>query len=358
MYKNNEDSNLKAYKSYINNREGRNGGGIEIMVKKNLANRTVIVSEGSNTIEELTIRTETRKRTINVISLYGKIESRENKENIREQFDHLEEIIKNIEKSGEDYILIGDLNAKIGNGENGIKENKPEINEAGKSLLSLEKSVNGMIINKTKKCRGMWTRINTQKETEKSVLDYVMSNVNVYEDIREMRIDEEKLYRPTKYRGKKTKETDHNTIIIELNDERPRQRKERNIRWNTSSKEGWEKFKKATENNKELDETWRSEDTQNEWKRWLGITKKILNETFGVVRITNRTKTGINPEIKELLQEKRELRKMTNKAKDKNTIDSLILKRKEIEGMICRKIEKEEEEKIDEITDKLNDRSK
>ena len=53
-------------------------------------------------------------------------------ENIRKQFSHLEELIKRIESSGEDYILIGDLNAKIWCKE-GIVENN-EQNEAGKAI--------------------------------------------------------------------------------------------------------------------------------------------------------------------------------------------------------------------------------
>ena len=61
MYKNNERSNIKAYKSYTRNREGKSGGGIEILVRNSIENRTVIISEGCSEIEELTIRTESKK---------------------------------------------------------------------------------------------------------------------------------------------------------------------------------------------------------------------------------------------------------------------------------------------------------
>ena len=79
MYRNNEETKLKAYKSYTNNREGRHGGGIEIMVRNNVQNKRIIVSERNDEIEELTIRTETKKIAMNIISMYGKIEGRENK---------------------------------------------------------------------------------------------------------------------------------------------------------------------------------------------------------------------------------------------------------------------------------------
>ena len=99
LYRNNERTKLKNYRSFNKNRENKNGGGIEILIKNSMENRTITISEGSQEIEELTIRTETRKRAINIITLYGKIEGRVNREKIREQFTHLEELINNIESA-------------------------------------------------------------------------------------------------------------------------------------------------------------------------------------------------------------------------------------------------------------------
>ena len=314
MYKNNEETKLKAYKSYTNNRENRSGGGIEIMVRNCVQNRTVKVSEGNEDIEELTVRTETRKRALNIISLYGKIEGRESKDKINNQFSHLEELIQHIEKAGEDYILIGDLNAKIGNKENGIKGNNEAINEAGKSFLNLEEKTKAIIVNKTEKCTGKWTRVNTKNEKEKSILDYVMTNESLYEDLIEMKIDEEKLLRLTKYKGKEIKETDHNTIIIKIEDEVVKQRKEKQHRWKTNNDEAWEKYKNTTEDNKELDKTWKNEkDTNKNWREWKHIVYKILNETLGKIRITNDNKQGIDKEVREMMKEKREVRKKSMK---------------------------------------------
>ena len=137
MYSKNEKTSIRAYKSFTNNREGKSGGGIEILVRNTVANKTLKISEGSPEIEELTIRTETQNRILNIISLYGKIEGRESKEKIQKQFFHLQELINRIENAGEDYILVGDLNAKIGCKENGIKGNNMDQNEAGKELLNL-----------------------------------------------------------------------------------------------------------------------------------------------------------------------------------------------------------------------------
>ena len=357
MYKNNESTTLKGYKSYTNNRKEKSGGGIEIMIRKNMENRTVIVSEGNQDVEELTIRTETKKRTINIISMYGKIEGRESNEKIKEQFSHIKELIKTIENSGEDYILIGDLNAKIGNKEDGIKGNKEGKNNAGKALLKLEEEVKGVIVNKTRKCNGLWTRVNTQKENEKSVLDYVLTNESIFEDIKEMKIDEEKLYRLTKYKGREIKETDHNTMIIEINDEVIKQKKEKQYRWNTKSKKGWLKYEKDTENNKELDSTWKNDkNIPKEWKDWKRVMYNIFDKTFGKIRLTGKQKQGIDEEVRTMIQDKRDIRKETKITENQTEKEILIKKRQELEQQIKKKIEENEEEKLEEITRKLSDK--
>ena len=347
---------IKAYKSYINNREEKSGGGIEILIRKNIENRTVKISEGTQEIEELTVRTESKKRIINIISLYGKTEGRETKENIKKQFSHLEELIKRIESSGEDYILIGDLNAKIGCKEDGIEGNNEEQNEAGKALLNLEKVTQGTIINKTPKCKGQWTRVNTKNGSEKAILDYVMTNESVYDDIIEMKIDEEKLYRLTNYKGKEIKETDHNTIIIEINDTRQQQKRDKKVIWNTKNKDGWEIYKENTERNKDLDQTWESKDVQKEWKEWMKVVNKILGESLGKIRISDKNRQGIDNEIRELMQEKREVRRKTNLTKNTENKNILIGRRKEIEAQIKKKIGENEEKKIYEMTEKLSDK--
>ena len=63
-----------------------------------------------------------------------------------------------------------------------------------------------------------------------------------------MNIDEEKLYRLTNYKGKETKETDHNTIIVELNDARQHQETDKKVRWNKNNKKKAGKYTKKIQN--------------------------------------------------------------------------------------------------------------
>ena len=347
MYRNNERTKIRSYTPYTSNREGKSGGGVEILVRKNMENKTLKISEGSPGIEELTVRTETKKRTINIITLYGKIEGRESKENIKKQ------VSLQIESTGEDYILVGDLNAKIGCKEDGIEGNNEGQNEAGKALLNLEQKCQGLIVNKTKKCKGKWTRVNTKNNKEKSILDYVITNQSTYDDIIEMKIDEEKLYRLTNYKGKEMTETDHNTIIIEMNDTRLAQKIDTKTRWNTKNKKGWEIYKDITENNKDLDKTWRGDDIEKEFENWMIVAEKILSRSLGKIRITNKNKQGIDDEVRKMMEEKRKVRKETNNTENPESKTTLINRRKEIEAQIKKKINANQEEKIMEVTKKL-----
>ena len=47
MYKNKENTKLKGYKSYTRNREEKSGGGIEIIIRNSIENRTITISEGN-----------------------------------------------------------------------------------------------------------------------------------------------------------------------------------------------------------------------------------------------------------------------------------------------------------------------
>ena len=183
-----------------------------------------------------------------------------------------------------------------------------------------------------------------------------MTNQSTFDDIIEMKIDEEKLYRLTNYKGKEMKETDHNTIIIEMNDTRLAQKIDTKTRWNTKNKKGWEIYKDITENNKDLDKTWRGDDIEKEFENWMTVTDKILNRSLGKIRITNKNKQGIDEDVRKMMEEKRKVRKETNNTENPESKITLINRRKEIEAQIKKKINANEEERIIEVTKNLSDK--
>merc|ERR1739842_278532 len=83
---------------------------------------------------------------------------------------------------------------------------------------------------------------------------------------------------------------------------------------------------------------------------------KILNETFGKFRITNNNKQGIDKEVKELLNEKRKIRRKTKKAENPEEKRKFEEERKEIERQIKFRLEEKEEKKISDMTKNLSDK--
>merc|ERR1739842_145697 len=160
-----------------------------------------------------------------------------------------------------------------------------------------------------------------------------------------------------KYKGREIKETDHNTMIIEINDEVIKQKKEKQYRWNTKSKKGWLKYEKDTENNKELDSTWKNDkNIPKEWKDWKRVMYNIFDKTFGKIRPSGKQKQGIDEEVRTMIQDKRDIRKETKITENQTEKEILIKKRQELEQQAKKKIEENEEEKLEEITRKLNDK--
>ena len=88
----------------------------------------------------------------------------------------------------------------------------------------------------------------------------------------------------------------------------------------------------------------------------MKVVNNILRKSLGIIRISNKNKQGIDNEVREMLQEKRKIRKETNSTDSIEDKNKLIQKRKEIETKIKQKIEKNEEQKITEMTNKLSDK--
>ena len=86
------------------------------------------------------------------------------------------------------------------------------------------------------------------------------------------------------------------------------------------------------------------------------MLNKILNDSLGKIRISNRNKQGIDNEVREMLQDKRKLRKETNLTTDPEKKNRYIEKRKNLENKIKKKIGENEEEKITEMTKQLSDK--
>ena len=147
------------------------------------------------------IRIQLKRKEILFAGLfYGKQETLHQTKNLKSQSD----ICINI---------LGDFNVKVGNGEQGISNEHTIITPNGKRLINQTNNFNLKTLNKSPKCKGKWTRINTKNEKEKSIIDYALCTQALYTNLNTITIDEEK----NQKRYGRSKKTDHNSIIIKTN---------------------------------------------------------------------------------------------------------------------------------------------
>ena len=89
------------------------------------------------------------------------------------------------------------------------------------------------LVNNEPLCSGKWTRINTNNQNQKSILDYVICTSPLKHYIQKMIINEEKNYR--------LKGSDHNTIMLTIN-KRLNQKNKLNEIWKSNEKTDWKKY--------------------------------------------------------------------------------------------------------------------
>ena len=132
-----------------------------------------------------------RKETLFIELFYGKKENRNNNATLDEEFKIIEQHLYQHIANNQNYILLlGDFNAKIGNGEQGIPNGDPIIRPNRKRLINLANNFNIKILNKSPKCKDKWTRVNTKNENEKSIINYAVWTQPLYTTLNTITIDE------------------------------------------------------------------------------------------------------------------------------------------------------------------------
>ena len=111
-----------------------NGGGVMILVKKELKNITVTVEKKKDVGEVLWVTLSNGRNNIRMGVVYAPQENKTKLDELQVMYKGLKEQIKQARKEKQNILLVGDFNCKIGPR---IKGNTDEITKGGKLLVDM-----------------------------------------------------------------------------------------------------------------------------------------------------------------------------------------------------------------------------
>ena len=178
--------------------------------------------------------------------VYGYIETRTDIKIIEDWYFELE---KTYSKWQDDQILIiGDINAHIGNDCLGVEGNTSKVNKSGEILRSFVERRELTIINNTDICCGKWTR--EDPKGGKSILDLAICNQNLIGQITRMSIDEDHKLKLIRRKKKASQyidvKSDHNSITLEVIIDEENTKNQQTKYWNIKDENGWLNYQQET----------------------------------------------------------------------------------------------------------------
>lgn len=353
---------IQGYGKVVTRNRQTKGGGILIAVRKETA-IDIITLHIDNTNEQIWTKVTTPGGNFILAVVYGLHEGKATDDEIENW--HYEFEKQYCKYADEPVIVIGDMNAHIGNDEEGVEGNHQRINKNGRKWRDIIDRRNLTLVNSMETCVGKWTRTDKRNNTN-SIIDLVIVNEEMQGKITGMRIDEEKklsLARYTKKNGK-TQEilSDHNCIITEVKG-KPGNNKTRVTRWNFKNEESINKYKIETEKII-MKEKWLTPgDPEKKYKTWHTQFKSILYKCFH--RVTNKSKMYTS-KTTTLIKKKRALKHKLKRLQKHGINESFatqVLKAKMQEKTeeIANSISEEKSEKLkkrlESIMEKGNDRT-
>ena len=283
--------NIKGYKWIGKNRKNKDGGGVGILITKDLEKHVLEDNNGEDheSVETQWIKLECRPKNISIGVFYGPQEN-EKLEKTKEIYEKLENQITQKLMENE-MILGGDFNAKL------KIEKQTEKQKQSRNGKILQELINRKDLDPitTKANLGTWTRYEWNNKEKKSTVDYIVTTRNIARNVTHTIVDEDG---GKKVRGNNKKETDHNTIItnIKINNQR---KKTYTKKWKINNTEGWRKFNKRLQEINQQNEIGTLEYAEAE-----NIIKNTLEQTVGMAKI--RTDKARKPQSEEIKAKKEE----------------------------------------------------
>ena len=296
----NKGVNIDGYTFYGRARPNGKGGGTAILVRNDVKHLTTPhVSERD--LEIIWIAIKRREEPLFIGCYYGKQESRCSKDEINHEMSLLSEDLQEYGNIGHTMLFMD------GNGKIGLLGEEKSRN--GKLLEEVFETHNLVVLNKTELCKGAVTRQNTKNQNEKSAIDFVIASAEASSWLDEMLIDEEGLM---KISGKT--DTDHNTILININLNRVDKSKPKNrVTWRLKAPpEKWRMYDwEISKLHPQMELLFTRNDIDMDTK-YGTLLKKIDNAarvSIGKSTIKMRTTERFSQDVKDMRKEKRNLSK-------------------------------------------------
>ena len=298
---------VEGYEWINKPRNNRRGGGVAMLIREDIYHQIETVDDLEDQDQEiLWIKLNTTKSKVFIGIFYGPQEKCSNEEAER-QYAQITSQINKLKSKGE-VILMGDFNAKLEIDKENVKQ---ELSRNGKHMLSMLNVTNTTPITLHADV-GIGTRARKRKDIiEKSIIDYVIMTSEIEKNTNLVHIDEAGIY---KLKGKE--ETDHNTIILEV--EIPTKKKiTKNSITNYKDSEGWHKFNKAFE--KKCNDC-----PPSNYDEYENILKKIIKSSFKTITVEKGNYKYKKSDLaKQLKKDKKVAKKDFEKAKQENKYEKL-----------------------------------
>ena len=327
---------IEGYEAIVSNfKKGQEG--LVVVARSGTFVSMETMSELDNT---LSVQIVYPKITLRVIVSHGPQED-DDSDTRKDFFENLAVEIERSRSSEELPVVMGDLNAKI----SGSLHETSHHSGNGKLMSELLDETQMKVANFHDKTIGKWTRIQKCKlETVKSVLDYILLDEQLVPCLREMVIDEERIFTPfriTKPRGQqKITFTDHSAMLMQLNCEKGKvihSTPKRKV-WKFTT-EGFLTYRELTEPEVMLDT---KKTTENLYEEWSSQLMSILAQCF------QKRTVGAVTKVPKLSMERANVRKVLQKMAKRGKVQRNLVK--EYVKYLCKiettKIEAKRAEKL------------
>ena len=298
---------IQGYKCINSKRKTSQGGGIATLVQSGDSAHTLKVFEGENDLELLITRHSQFGVIINILNVYGVVESRSNKDEINDRWNKIQDQINKIESRGELLVIIGDLNVHVGDI---IPSNSSKVSCGGKLLKEFLESGNYILINALERTKGgPFTRVDPSNDQIKSVLDLVIVSQELLKYVDTFVIDDARSFTPCRPRSRDVLTySDHYSLLVHFK-ALPTGIKKNSVtgtstKWNTNKVDGWLTYKALSTDNKVMEDV-ASDDKSSATTLMKKLDRELLNlkhKAFGKVKVRNSCKN--DKEIVKLQNEK------------------------------------------------------